>query len=144
VGPNGVVILITWRRLDHHPQPRPALTDALGNIEDMEPVEADENIAPSAVGGIGARARENTRRRLGHVEAFRVGQLGRYRSLGGLDPSAVNSSRRVAHTHRRYEEPKIRAFIDGWNDRAHPFVWTKTADEILKKANRQQTSETSH
>ncbi len=22
----------------------------------------------------------------------------------------------------------IRAFIDGWNVRAHPFVWTKTAD----------------
>ncbi|WP_082588510.1 IS630 family transposase [Terrabacter sp. Root181] len=26
---------------------------------------------------------------------------------------------------------KIRAFVDGWNDRCHPFVWTKTADEIL-------------
>ncbi|MEU4295604.1 IS630 family transposase, partial [Kribbella sp. NPDC026596] len=39
---------------------------------------------------------------------------------------------------------KIRAFIDGWNDRCHPFVWTKTADEILKKANRPQTSETLH
>ena len=40
---------------------------------------------------------------------------------------------------------KIRTFIDGWNaDRAHPFVWTKTADEILKKANRQKISETDH
>jgi transposase len=39
---------------------------------------------------------------------------------------------------------KIRAFIAGWNDRRHPFVWTKTADQILKKANRQQTSETAH
>ncbi|WP_405066910.1 IS630 family transposase [Kribbella sp. NBC_01510] len=39
---------------------------------------------------------------------------------------------------------KIRAFIDGWNNRCHPFVWTKTADQILKKANRQQTSETLH
>ena len=28
---------------------------------------------------------------------------------------------------------KIRAFIDGWNDRCHPFGWTKTADQILKK-----------
>ena len=37
---------------------------------------------------------------------------------------------------------KIRAFIDGWNDRAHPFVWTKTADQILKKASRQNTSTT--
>jgi len=39
---------------------------------------------------------------------------------------------------------KIRAFIDGWNDRAHPVVWTKTADEILKKANRKNTSNAGH
>jgi len=39
---------------------------------------------------------------------------------------------------------KIRAFIDGWNDRCHPFVWTKTAEEILKKANRKQTSNAAH
>jgi transposase len=38
----------------------------------------------------------------------------------------------------------IRAFIDGWNDRAHPFVWTKPADQILAKANRQKTSTTQH
>ena len=37
---------------------------------------------------------------------------------------------------------KIRGFIDGWNDRCHPFVWTKTADQILTKANRQKTSNT--
>ena len=39
---------------------------------------------------------------------------------------------------------KIRQFIDGWNDRAHPFVWTKPADQILKKANHQPTSEARH
>jgi len=39
---------------------------------------------------------------------------------------------------------KIRAYIDGWNDRAHPFVWTKTADQILAKANRQKTSNAGH
>jgi transposase len=38
---------------------------------------------------------------------------------------------------------KIRAFIDGWNDRCHPFEWTKTADQILK-TNRQMTSNTGH
>jgi hypothetical protein len=38
----------------------------------------------------------------------------------------------------------IRAFIDGWNDRCHPFLWTKPADQILAKANRQNTSETAH
>jgi hypothetical protein len=28
----------------------------------------------------------------------------------------------------------IRAYIDGWNHRAHPFAWTKTADEIFDPA----------
>lgn len=39
---------------------------------------------------------------------------------------------------------KIRAFTDSWNDRSHPFVWTKTADQILKKANPKKTSEANH
>jgi transposase len=39
---------------------------------------------------------------------------------------------------------KIRAFIDGWNQRAHPFAWTKTADQILTKANRHKTSDAAH
>jgi transposase len=39
---------------------------------------------------------------------------------------------------------KIRAFITGWNDRAHPFTWTKPANEILEKANRQRISTTDH
>jgi transposase len=39
---------------------------------------------------------------------------------------------------------KIRTFIDGWNDRAHPFVWTKTAEEVLSKANRPTTSNPRH
>ena len=38
----------------------------------------------------------------------------------------------------------ICTFITGWNNRAHPFVWTKTADGILKKANRKTTSNTDH
>jgi len=39
---------------------------------------------------------------------------------------------------------KIRAYIDGWNDRCHPFIWTKTADHILNKANRKNTSNAGH
>ena len=27
----------------------------------------------------------------------------------------------------------IEAFIDGWNDRGHPFTWTKTPDELLPR-----------
>lgn len=39
---------------------------------------------------------------------------------------------------------KLRAYIEGWNQRAHPFVWTKTAEDILKKANRPTTSNPRH
>jgi transposase len=38
----------------------------------------------------------------------------------------------------------IRRFIDGWNERCHPLVWTKTADEILPHATRQATSDARH
>jgi transposase len=38
----------------------------------------------------------------------------------------------------------IRAYIDGWNDRAHPFTWTKTADQILAKAKCPESSNTGH
>src|SRR6266511_3807715 len=37
----------------------------------------------------------------------------------------------------------ITRFIDGWNDRCHPFTWTKTPDEILPHT-RQGTSEARH
>ena len=39
---------------------------------------------------------------------------------------------------------KIRAYIDGWNNRCHPFVWTKPADDILTHATRQRTSDARH
>lgn len=35
----------------------------------------------------------------------------------------------------------ITAFIAGWNDRCHPFTWSKTADEILPHATRQRDSD---
>ena len=38
----------------------------------------------------------------------------------------------------------ISAFIDGWNDRCHPFTWTKTADEILPHATRKRDSDARH
>jgi transposase len=38
----------------------------------------------------------------------------------------------------------ISRFIDGWNERCHPFTWTKTADDILPHARRQRTSEAGH
>jgi transposase len=38
----------------------------------------------------------------------------------------------------------ITRFIDGWNERCEPFVWTKDADTIIAKAHRKSTSGTRH
>jgi transposase len=38
----------------------------------------------------------------------------------------------------------IRIFIDAYNERCQPFAWTKAADQILAKADRQKTSDTRH
>jgi transposase len=38
----------------------------------------------------------------------------------------------------------ITAFIDGWNERCQPFLWTKDADTIIAKSHRQSTSGTRH
>jgi transposase len=39
---------------------------------------------------------------------------------------------------------RIRTFIEAWNERCEPFVWTKTADEVLPKCKAQVTSATLH
>jgi hypothetical protein len=39
---------------------------------------------------------------------------------------------------------KIGAFIDGWNDRCQPFVWTKPANELLARIKRKETSRAAH
>jgi transposase len=38
----------------------------------------------------------------------------------------------------------IQTFIDGWNQRCQPFIWTKDADTILAKADRKAISSTRH
>jgi DDE superfamily endonuclease/winged helix-turn helix protein len=38
----------------------------------------------------------------------------------------------------------IRAFIAAYNERCRPFIWTKTADEILPRATRQPISDAGH
>jgi transposase len=38
----------------------------------------------------------------------------------------------------------IRTFIDSYNNRCNPFVWTKTANDILTRATRQPTSDARH
>jgi hypothetical protein len=38
----------------------------------------------------------------------------------------------------------IRTYIDGWNDRATPFTWTRPAEQILAKAKRPESPNTRH
>src|ERR671912_749847 len=38
----------------------------------------------------------------------------------------------------------IGRFCDAWNERCHPFVWVKDADDIMVKATRKRTSGTEH
>jgi transposase len=54
--------------------------------------------------------------------------------------------RRGSFTSARDLTAKIRAFITGWNHRKHPFIWTKTPDQILDSINRKRkhVSTTSH
>ena len=52
--------------------------------------------------------------------------------------------RRASFTSVREVTDTIRRFIDAWNDRCVPFIWTKTADQILATANRKADSETDH
>ena len=47
--------------------------------------------------------------------------------------------RRGAHRSVRHLNDDVRAWIDGWNDNPRPFVWTKTADQILDSIARYRT-----
>ena len=38
----------------------------------------------------------------------------------------------------------ITRFIDGWNERCQPFIWTKDADAIIAKGHRKSTFSTRH
>ncbi len=52
--------------------------------------------------------------------------------------------RRGSFDNTRQLVAAIRAFIDAYNNRCKPFVWAKTADEILPRATRQPTSDARH
>ncbi len=53
------------------------------------------------------------------------------RWFGELTPKKL---RRGVHRSVQALERDIRAWVTDWNDNPRPFVWTKTADEILDKA----------
>jgi hypothetical protein len=50
-----------------------------------------------------------------------------------LDGGALTVPERARREQVRLAAAAIETFIDGWNDRCHPFTLTKTADEILPK-----------
>ena len=52
--------------------------------------------------------------------------------------------RRVAFRSVKELTTAIDAFIDAYNNRCQPFSWTKDADELLAKSDRQTTSATRH
>ena len=52
--------------------------------------------------------------------------------------------RRASFTSVKQVTDAIRRFIDAWNDRCAPFVWTKTVEDILAVANRKAASATDH
>ena len=58
-----------------------------------------------------------------------------------IDKQAI---RRGVFTSVKDLNAKIRQFITGWNNHKHPFIWTKTPDQILKKVNHKSTSKTRH
>jgi transposase len=50
-----------------------------------------------------------------------------------------NKLRRGAHRSVRELNADIRAWIQTWNENPEPFVWTKTADQILESIARYRT-----
>src|SRR3954468_4075466 len=55
-----------------------------------------------------------------------------------------HASRRGSFDNVKQLVAAIRAFIDGYNNRCRPFIWTKAADDILTRATRQPTSDAGH
>ena len=52
--------------------------------------------------------------------------------------------RRASFSSVRQVTDAIRTFIDGWNPRCVPFVWTKTVQDFLTMANPKAASGTNH
>jgi len=54
--------------------------------------------------------------------------------------SACRIVRRGTFTSVKDLVDAIKVFIDGWNERREPFVWTKTADQLIAHATRSHTT----
>jgi Homeodomain-like domain-containing protein len=70
--------------------------------------------------------------------------LPRCPDLPGVEPAALAAIRRGTFTPVKDLIAAIEAFIDGWNERCHPFVRPKNRGRNPDKAHRKQTSNTRH
>ena len=105
-----------------------------GDVEELAVAHWDRVIDVNLRGvvhGVQAAYPMMVHQRDGHIEVW----------FGIIERQAIHrgSFASVADLNRR-----IRTFTAGWNDRCHPFVWTKTAEQIPAKTNRQKTSDAPH
>jgi hypothetical protein len=86
--------------------------------------------------GLGGVARASHRTRAG----------ARYRAegTGVLYGKPVGTTMALRRDSVKQLVAAIRTFIEGWNERCHPFTWTKTADQILPHATRKPNSDAGH
>ena len=87
-------------------------------------------------GDVAIGARTPTRNRLHQAPHLllevRAGRAQRQIEGAEAAMEVVVKLRRGAHRSVRQLNADIRAWIETWNQNPHPFVWTKTADEILE------------
>ena len=76
---------------------------------------------------------------------LRWGRRGCFRGSDGMrPPERSRGDGGLELTSVRQVTDAFRTFIDGWNDRCAPFVWTKTAQDIPTIASRKAASERDH
>ena len=110
-------------------------------------------VSPQGVGGMPAGLRISRDRRNLFVLGQRLGEPSFGQQVIGVSLTPTSGSwlnlvevffsiitrqaiRRGSYTSVKDLIAAIRRFIDGWNDRCQPFVWTKTADDLLDHCRR--------
>ena len=117
-------------------------------IDDAVPRGLDLHIV---MDNYGTHKTEKVRRWFARHPRFRVHFTPTYSSWINLVECwfSVLSRRRLkrsSFTSRRHLERTVREFVDATNEAPRPFVWTKPADEILRKVRRfcERTSDSDH
>ena len=109
-------------------------------------MERRASLAPSQVDLIGREFADSVFSEGEHITEDGVETAVSVISVAPTTPQVVNGARLGSGPGTfgsvRDLNAQIRGFIDGWDDSCHPFVWTKTADDMLAKATRSETSNT--